>query len=162
MSIRTTDRGKLLQNCFCHNVDRFDVYLVEVSQETCMREREKQITPPSHHFHGLYSYQTQLSTNQHTRNSSVTVKFDVRMGFLSNHVIFSWAPSAVPIVLQNIMTRISWLNSIIMLGCYIGYRVDSSHSVILIAFFFLFSVFFLAISDHKQFITSPARIYKDS
>ena len=31
---------------------------VEVSQETCMQEREKQITPPSHHFHGLYSYQT--------------------------------------------------------------------------------------------------------
>ena len=43
---------------FCHNIDRFDAHLVEVSQETCMREREKQITAPSHHFHGLYFYQT--------------------------------------------------------------------------------------------------------
>ena len=59
-------------------------------------------------------------------------------------MVFSWASSVVPIVLQNIMTKISWLNSIMMLGIAVsqGKELILSHSVILIAVFFLCFFFF--------------------
>ena len=40
-----------------------------------IKESEKQIAPPSRHFHGLYSYRPELSTNQRARNPTVIVKF---------------------------------------------------------------------------------------
>jgi len=49
-----------------------------------MLKREKQIMLSSHHFHGLYSYQTYtVSVNQSAHYKSLSYgKFDVRMGFL--------------------------------------------------------------------------------
>ena len=44
-------------------------------------EREKQIVPPSHHFHGQYFYQALLSTKRHTRNRSVMVKMYFDLGY---------------------------------------------------------------------------------
>ena len=46
---------------------------IEVSQRIT-HARKRKIAPPSPHFHGLYSYRTYISTNQHVRNHLVKVK----------------------------------------------------------------------------------------
>ena len=73
------------------------------------------------------------------------VKFDVRMGFLfKSHGfvmgIFCSPDCSSKYYDKDFMVK---LNNNAGHCCFTGYRVDSSHSAILIAVFFLFCVFFL-------------------
>ena len=59
-----------------NNVDSFDIHFLWNFLKSCAHKTDGgQIWSPSHHFHGLYVYQTKLSTNQCTRNHSVIVKW---------------------------------------------------------------------------------------
>ena len=56
---------------------------IEVSQKLSRERKRKQIVPPSRHFHGLYSYRLELSTNHCMRNPSVIIKIFFELGVLS-------------------------------------------------------------------------------
>ena len=72
---KSTDHGKLLSVCFfTTTLAVLTSISIAIFWKMCAQKREKQIAPPSHHFRGLYSYRTWLSTNQRGRNDSVIVK----------------------------------------------------------------------------------------
>jgi len=57
------------------NICLFSVAIITLTVflENCVRDKEKQIAWPSFNFHGLFSHQRELSTNQLIRNFSVIV-----------------------------------------------------------------------------------------
>ena len=97
-------REQTMKNCclfvFYNNINSFwQPFPLKFLGKLNVQESEKQTSPPSHHFYGLYSYRPWLSTNQRARNHSVIVKQDMLTLYCANNSC--WENNLTPSIWWN-------------------------------------------------------------